>query len=104
MDTSGGKPFRQQLITNLRRAALDDQLAAFQREYPFIDAKSEVVEAFLSDYSDDLLEYPPFCAEFSATELALVRGFIRTIRKDRHHDWPHVQIEAKRLLLTLDEK
>ena len=95
--------FRRNLLTELVRISNEFALTQFQQAHPFLEAKSEMLEQIASYYTDTLLEYAPFCSEFSPDELADLRSFAQWTRANMSTEWSVFRERAARLLESLNQ-
>jgi hypothetical protein len=68
--------FRETLVRQLMALAASRELDQDTIHMGHIEAKQDVIGEFLDYYTDDLMRYGPFAAEFGSDELSHLRQFV----------------------------
>ena len=96
--------FRRVMVLDLEAMAFPGEFARYQRTYPFLDAKKELLRIWADIYKPGLFRYRPFAAEFSKNELRAIAKAAKRLRKLRRKDWEMVRKEAQKLLVFLERR
>src|ERR1700749_3521956 len=89
--------FKKTLINELRKIVESQDQGEDFVQTQYVETKAEVIRELLDYYTERLLMYPPFAAEFKSDEISSLSDFLQFLRNDvtkGRTTWPEIQKRA----------